>query len=620
MIESHRRLAVIAAVALAAIAIHLPTVGFGFVFDDQSVVAGTPGLRGWGSAGLHLLNLLIHAANAAILAALLFRLGVGARAAIFGTLLFIVHPISGWSVASIAARGELLAGFFALTAWLVFAGPSTAGDRPELPGDSAGHAPGSGRDVAIGLLFLVALIGNLAAIGLVAVPLLSRPPARRAMLACAAAILVAAGLRLLAGVPMTIDRAAVDPIANPIAHLPGSTRTGAALGLAARSIGHLVAPIVPFRDVAHYGPGYEPGAGWIAGALVLVALASATVLLWWRGSRLAPPAGFALMSFLPASHLVLPIGRLYRLNDLYLPLIGIAVVAAAGLDRLESPAPSRSRLLRLPAWPAIAIPLVALIASVDFRQILDWRSDERLFTSWTNRYPNYSLAHGRLGAARLGAADPAGALAPLRRAIELDERNAEAHYHLGVALIQAGQGRADLEAALAANQQAIALRPGLVQAHANAARILLLIGRPQEAEAAARQAIALDPEFMAAHAHLAEALFRQERYDEAARGFAGLVPLSPGDPEIRSPLIVSLIHTGDLAAARREAEAARAAFPDMAWFDFCLARVAAREGRRDEALGLLRASFSRHPGTAFWLKQVTDFDRWRADLEGLAGE
>ena len=37
-------------------------------------------------------------------AVLLFRLGFSARAALFGALLFAVHPVSGWTVASIAAR------------------------------------------------------------------------------------------------------------------------------------------------------------------------------------------------------------------------------------------------------------------------------------------------------------------------------------------------------------------------------------------------------------------------------------------------------------------------------------------------------------------------------------
>ena len=85
------------------------------------------------------------------------------------------------------------------------------------------------------------------------------------------------------------------------------------------------------------------------------------------------------------------------------------------------------------------------------------------------------------------------------------------------------------------------------------------------------------------------------------------------DVNVRSPYVVSLIHTGDLDAARKAAEQARRDFPDLAWFDFCLARIEARSGRKAEALTLLETALSKDEATRGWLREVDDFDAYAAD-------
>src|SRR6266446_6406077 len=143
-------------VALVAVAVHLQTVRFPFVFDDEWLVAGNAFLRepwsvlasfahhfwhgtpfanayyrpivtatfalngrlfGWGPAGFHLVNLLLHAANAMLVLRLLRRYAVPAGAATFGALLFAVHPAAAWPVGSVVARVDLLPALFILLAW-----------------------------------------------------------------------------------------------------------------------------------------------------------------------------------------------------------------------------------------------------------------------------------------------------------------------------------------------------------------------------------------------------------------------------------------------------------------------------------------------------------------------
>src|SRR5580765_5836347 len=117
-------------VALVAVAVHLQTLWFPFVFDDEWLVAGNAFLRepwsaltafahhfwhgtpfgagyyrpivnssfalngrllGWGPAGFHLVNVLLHAVNAMLVLRLLRRYSVGIGAATFGALLFALH-------------------------------------------------------------------------------------------------------------------------------------------------------------------------------------------------------------------------------------------------------------------------------------------------------------------------------------------------------------------------------------------------------------------------------------------------------------------------------------------------------------------------------------------------
>jgi tetratricopeptide (TPR) repeat protein len=165
--------------------------------------------------------------------------------------------------------------------------------------------------------------------------------------------------------------------------------------------------------------------------------------------------------------------------------------------------------------------------------------------------------------------------------------------------------RADLEATLHANRVAVSIMlRRLSEARAQASLIYLELDRPAEAEAEAREALRLVPDYVPAYSALASAL---------ASAFETMSRLRPDDPEVLSPYIVSLINAGDLGEARRRTEAARRLFPHLAWFDFCLARIEAREGHRREALDLLEGCARREPATGEWLRAIDDFKVFRGD-------
>ncbi len=668
-------------VALVAVAVHLQTLRFPFVFDDDWLVAGNAFLRepwsalaafahdfwhgtpfgngyyrplvnaslalngrlfGWGPAGFHLVNVLLHAANAMLVLRLLRRLGVAIGAATCAALLFAVHPATAWPVGSVVARVDLLPALFVLLAWGALAG---------------------GRSWLTGLFFAAALLSKESAIAFLGVPFMAlrsmrdatagAAPARAATTrgastgvrldadargraatfsatgiaaaACVGGLALALAGRWLAGVPLAPPVAEIDPLTNPLVGMPQPGRALAALVLSGRYLLYLFLPL-RFADPAGYGPGAAgPGpfsAGVIFAALFLLAWTAAVVVLWLRRDRLCLFLGFSLASFLPASNLIVPVGSLYAQNFLYLPLLGLSLAAGDVAGRLmarRAPAGTSSaagapagaeaprRGVRLAA--ALAAAGLALMAAATVAEARVWSDATALFTAWTVRFPRYALGWSRLGVARLGQGDAAGAEPILREALRLYEPNAEGHYNLGLAILKtAGPDQPQrLEEGLRESRRAVELAPDLAQARVNASNALLMLGRPAEAESEARAALAAAPGLRPARHILAEALFQQKRYADAAQLFRDLVAESPRDPNLRSPLVVSLIDAGRLDEARTEAEAARREFPDMAWFDFCLARIEARSGHREAAVDLLGRSLARDPQTRDWMGKVPDF-------------
>lgn len=154
-VSQPRRIALL--LALVTLALYLPVAWFDFVvYDDGLYVTENPtvqagvtwagvkwaftsmaacnwhpltmishmvdcGLFGLNPAGPHLVNALIHAANAALLFLLLFRLMDALWPSAFIAALFAWHPMHVESVAWIAERKDVLSTFFALLALLGYA-------------------------------------------------------------------------------------------------------------------------------------------------------------------------------------------------------------------------------------------------------------------------------------------------------------------------------------------------------------------------------------------------------------------------------------------------------------------------------------------------------------------
>jgi len=133
-----------------ALVVYWPTLQYGFVFDDLSLISddgpvrlGTTwmayrplrhvsylldySLGGGGPWMYHLSNLALHGANGVLVTMLVVRLGAGLGAAIAGGMLFVSHPLGAEAAAYVAGRRDLLALFFSLSGILLW---TSARSRP----------------------------------------------------------------------------------------------------------------------------------------------------------------------------------------------------------------------------------------------------------------------------------------------------------------------------------------------------------------------------------------------------------------------------------------------------------------------------------------------------------
>src|SRR5262249_45431888 len=103
---------------------------------------------------------------------------------------------------------------------------------------------------------------------------------------------------------------------------------------------------------------------------------------------------FLAVTFFPVSNLVVPIGALAATRFLYLPMTGLALAVAIGVNQL---ARARQPLVRVLGVVLVVVP-PALFAFATSQEIRAWRSQVDLMRTMTSRQPDlYSWSN--LGAA-----------------------------------------------------------------------------------------------------------------------------------------------------------------------------------------------------------------------------
>jgi serine/threonine-protein kinase len=209
------------------------------------------------------------------------------------------------------------------------------------------------------------------------------------------------------------------------------------------------------------------------------------------------------------------------------------------------------------------------------------------------RDPKYALAYAGLAEAYVllpfyTATAPQDAYptakAAALKALQLDEKLAEAHTALGLLLCI---GDLDMAGSISEFQRAIALNPNYATAHhwyGNGP--LLALGRFEEAIAEGKRAIELDPLSPIINADLGRNLYNARRYDEAIAQLRKTLEIDPTFYYTHYNLGMALQRKGDVPAAIAEYTKAQQLSDDL-FVQVLLAAAKAQSGDKDAAIQML---------------------------------
>jgi tetratricopeptide (TPR) repeat protein len=429
---------------------------------------------------LHATNVILHAANSALVFMMFRELLPSRAAAVWGAVLFALHPVHTESVAFLSGRTDLWAAFFVLTAAVLWTRERSERRMPRPLAVAAGGGAlalgGLSKEVAFAVPAVVAA-GEFVLPSSLPIALRLRS-AVRWIAAFAAAL--GAVLALRAAIP------GVESGRFSMVPLPAC---------AGRWAAYLRLLLVPWPLKAYYvAPQTTLAIPNVAGAFGALALCAATASRAWGRAGLfglAWIAGFLLpggMITRPGSEIVL------AERFLYLPSVGFCMVAGAAIERL-----GRSRSAR---WPAVAlgIAVAAAMAAGTVARNPVWKDDLSLFRDTASKTDAY-LVWNNLGLAYAAEGMTSEALAQYQNALRVNPNAVKTYNNMGIALGRAGRAAEAVEWL----ESAVRMAPHFAEAHNNLGIALEGLGRRSEAIAHYREALRLKPGFSDAAHNLREA-------------------------------------------------------------------------------------------------------------------
>jgi protein O-mannosyl-transferase len=552
--------------------------------------------RLWGERplGYHVTNLMLHMMSALLVWRLLTKLGV--TVGWIGGLLFAVHPLTVESVAWIAELKNVLSLPPLLLAAIAFI------DFTERR---------SATYLAASLAYFLAAVLCKSSVVMLPVVLLVYVWWRKSRLerGDVLATLPYFAVSLVLGL-VTIWFQHERAIAQwQIEMGSGVERAGRALGA------------VAFYATKSFWPGTQlpiyPRATVESAASQAAALFGFAVLLGWAWRHRSTWGRHALLGLSWFLLHLIPVLGLVKMSFLYfswvsehfayLPLVGVAGLAAAGCDYFWR---QRTQLRPLVAAVVASVALLAIMGTrayaVQFTSeqtlwrytlrhnpdawiahsnlavplLLERRLEEALEHAETavRLKPDYASAHANAvnALANLGRTD--ATLAAVRRAEQNNATSAELYASGAIALLRAGRYAPSIEL----YQRAIALKPGLVKAHREMGVALYLSVRLDEAIASYERGLALAPD-ADTHANCGVALVARGRVTEAIRHYEAALRLAPDHLDARYNLGVALVRAHEPAAGLESLEQVLERKPDHAEAHFNRGEALVALGRRDEA-------------------------------------
>jgi protein O-mannosyl-transferase len=653
-------------IVLVTLVSYIPAMRGGFIWDDDDYVINNPTLRTaeglrriwcevgatmqyypmvfssfwaeyqlWGLQpfGYHLVNVLLHAANALLLWVVLRRLRV--PGAWLAAAVFAVHPVHVESVAWITERKNVLSGFFylaALLAYLRFSPP----DEEARPGGRRW-----GFYVLAWILFAGALLSKTVTCTLPAALLILLWWKRSRLTPGDMLPLVP---MFVAGAIMGLTTAAVEK-----RHV-GAEGPEWAFSIADRFLiaGHAVwfylGKLLWPSQLTFIYPRWAVNSGqWQQYVFPVGAVMMFLGLFLWRKRigkapfaalflfivTVAPALGFINIypmrySFV-ADHFqyLASIGPIALYVGLLTVLIGVRSAPPETKATNEEVRPDPSPV---PVW---CVPLAGVLVAV--LSVLTWQQGriyESYYTLWKDtlaKNPTAWIAHNNLGTIleAQGKLDEAAqhyaaafqfcpssfevqnnlgsiltkagkydeAMTHLRQAVRIKPDHAEAYYNMGVVL--AAQGKPD--EAIDLYNEALRLRPTFVDALFNLGEVLRSLGKHGAAMERYRQTLQIYPNHAPAYCSLGILEAELGNVQEAIQHLSEAVRIAPSYADAHYNLALVLAGQGKLEGAAEYYREALRLKPDNATGHNNLGNILSKLGKLDEAVEHFREAVRLNP-------------------------
>ena len=474
-------------------------------------------LFGFGPAGSHLTNALLHAVNSGLLFLLLRRLSDAYWRSAIVAALFGLHPLHVESVAWASERKDVLSGLFFMLTLLMYA-------RYVRPPKVEGLKPIFFYGLAL-LFFVLALMSKPMLVTLPCVLLLLdywplnrfSGPTRKVQLSTLWR-LVSEKFPFLA---FSVASSAVTFVVQKNAtqsfdHLPMDIRAVNAMVACVRYLQKMFWPVdlaIPYPYPGHWS--FE--LFWLSAAFFL----SATCFVVWRGRKFP----FLITGWFWYLGMLVPVIGLVQVGAqsmadryTYLPLIGIFIPLVWGAGKMfES--------WRLPK-PVVVNVVVLLLLACAIRtldQLRYWKNTETLFRHTLAVTKDNATAYYNLGEYYFGKGQLDLAVWDYLQAVQIKPSYADALNNLGVALALKGE----LDEAVARIRKSISYQPEMAEARYNLGNVLVMQHKLNDAINAYREALRLNPDYSEAHNNLANLLATQGHLAEARKHYQETLRLNP---------------------------------------------------------------------------------------------
>ena len=482
------------------------------------------GLKPWGH---HLMNVLFHALNAALVFVLLQQLSGAVWRSLLVAALFAVHPLHVESVAWVSERKDVLSTCFGLLTLIFYAryARRVTNDTCQVTGPKVIPASVLSRVTChVSLFYMMALF--FFALGLMSKPmlvtwpfvmlLLDYWPLRRFELSTLNFQLSTIWRLVREKIPFFALAVATSIVTFVVQKQTGALAVGETIPLGAR-VGNALVSYCRYlgklfwpTDLAVFYPhsGYWPlEQVLLAGGLILGITA---LFIVKRGQY-----PFLLMGWLCFCGTLVPVIGLVQVGGqamadryTYIPSLGVLILTIWGAYELTRPWQHRMIMLSVAGWAAIVLCL-----GLTRQQLGYWQDSETLFRHALAVTENNYLAYNNLGVALDKQDQTDEAIRQYQEAIRLKPDDAEAHYNLGVAFGRKGQ----TDEAILQFRETVHLAPDDANAHYNLGIALGRKGQTDEAILQFQEVIRLKPDDADARDNLRNALLKRGQTGKGAR-------------------------------------------------------------------------------------------------------